>query len=610
MGIAGRVVHRCRLAIALLALAGHAGTVLAQLAPGEDAAATLAWADANKTSDHRDFLETLTRLGSDAPRLTEKQLAHLRYLEAWQVAYAGDYETAAPLLEAVVGSSPDKVLRFRATATLINILGIAHRYQEAFSRLSELTDMLPGVTDPQARLQGLGEAAQMLATAGQYDLAADYAERMIQNTPAGDSACKGTYIKLHALYLGKRIDGSDASYAQGIANCEAADENLIANSLRADVAETAIHDKRPRDAIEILEKRYPAVLNDSYPRLISQVESLLAQAYWDTGNADMAGKYASAAVKSAPGGDSSEPLAAALRTLYLIARDHGDFQAAMQWLERYMQADKGYLDDVSARALAYQMVKQQLASSRMEADALDRQNQILHLQREVDRRSMETSRLYIVLLLTVLATIGLWLVRTKRSQLRFMRMARRDSLTGICNRQHFVERAQQALLASQKSGKPSCLVLFDLDHFKLVNDTYGHSEGDWVLLRVVAECRDHLFQEDVFGRLGGEEFAILLPGTDETTGTKRAEMIRAAIATPPSGGPSSAHVTASFGVACTLRHGVDLDRLLVAADDALYGGKSAGRDRVVVAVESADTGKAPPPAVTMEPEPPFGLARP
>jgi diguanylate cyclase (GGDEF)-like protein len=607
VGIAVRILRLCRPAIATLALAWHAGGALAQLASGEDATATLAWVDANKTADHPRFVETLARLGNDAGRLTEKQRAHLHYLEAWQVAYAGDYARATPLLEAVVGGSPDKVLRFRATATLINILGIGHRYQEAFSRLTELTDMLPGIADPQARLQGLGEAAQMLATAGQYDLAADYAERMIQSTPAGDSACKGTYIKLHALYLGKRIDGRDPRYARGIADCEAAGEDLIANALRADTAETAIQDKRPRDAIAMLEEHYAAVLADSYPSLTSQVQSLLAQAYWDAGDAEAARRYADAAVKSAPGGEYSQPLAAALRTLYLIARERGDYQSAMQWLERYMQVDKGYLDDVSARALAYQMVKQQVASSRMEADALDRQNQILHLQREVDRRSMETSRLYIVLLLTIVAAIGLWLFRTKRAQLRFMRMARRDSLTGISNRQHFVERAQQVLLGAQKAGKPSCLLLFDLDHFKLVNDTFGHSEGDWVLLRVVAECRDHLLQDDVFGRLGGEEFAILLPGADEGAGAKRAELIRAAIAAPPAGSPSSARVTASFGVACTQRHGHDLDRLLVAADEALYAGKSAGRDRVVVATErEPDVGGRP--AAAPEPDGSLGLA--
>jgi diguanylate cyclase (GGDEF)-like protein len=174
-----------------------------------------------------------------------------------------------------------------------------------------------------------------------------------------------------------------------------------------------------------------------------------------------------------------------------------------------------------------------------------------------------------------------------------MHMARRDSLTGICNRQHFVEKAAQTLVSARRTGKPSCLVLFDLDHFKLVNDTYGHSEGDWVLLRVVAECRDHLLDDDVFGRLGGEEFAILLTHLDEGAGAKRTEMIRAALATSPTGGQSMARVTASFGVACTLRHGDNLDRLLVKADEALYRAKAEGRDRVVVALPDEPPPKPP-----------------
>lgn len=605
----GRAGRRLGLVVAWVTLAGFASVTRAQLAPGENATATLAHADATKTSDHPAFMETLARVGRDVQRMTPAQRDHLRYLEAWQVAYAGDYEAATPLLETVIGTSANTTLRFRATATLINILGIGRRYQDAFSRLSELLDTLPEVTDPQARLQGLGEAAQMLTIAGQYDIAADYAERMIEITPAGDSACKGTYIKLHALYRGKRILGADPEYAKGIAECEAAGENLIANAMRADVAESAIASGHAVEAVAMLEQHYPAVLRDQYPSLISQFESLLAEGHWEGGNLEAAEKYAHAATDSAVSGEYSEPLAIALRTLYLIAKRRGDFQAATGWLEHYMQVDKGYLDDVTARALAYQIVKQQVASSRMEADALDRQNQILHLQREVDRRSMETSRLYILLLMTVLATIGLWLVRTKRSQLRFMHMARRDSLTGICNRQHFVEKATQTLLAARKAGKTSCLILFDLDHFKLVNDTYGHSEGDWVLLRVVAECRDHLLDDDVFGRLGGEEFAVLLAQADEATGARRAEMIRAAIAAKPAAGPSSAHVTASFGVACTQRHGDDLDRLLVKADEALYQAKAGGRDRVVIALPDEPL-PTPPPATGHAPSPAASVARP
>lgn len=580
-----RLRFACNLRLAIVSLAGalFVSAAAAQVAPGEDASATLAGADATKTSAHAAFAATIERLGRGAASLTPAQRAHLQYLQSWQATYAGNYEEAVPLLEAVIGGSPDKTLRFRATATLVNILGNGHRYREAFSRLTDLIDTLPDIVDPQARYQGLAEAAQMLTAAGQYDLAAEYADRTIQETPSGENACKRSFIKMHALYRGKRVDGDDPRFAKGIAECTAVGESLVANALRADIADSALARGRPAVAIATLEPHYQQILGIQYSILTSQVESLLGQAHREIGHLDIAEKYARAAVASSSSGEYSEPLAVALRTLYLVAKQRGDFEAATQWLERYMQADKGYLDDVTARALAYESVKQQVASSRMETDALDRQNQILHLQREVDRRSMESSRLYIVLLLMIVAAIALWLVRTKRAQVRFMRLARRDSLTGISNRQHFVERAGQALASARKAGKPSCLILFDLDHFKLINDTFGHAEGDWVLLRVVAECRDHLLGDDVFGRLGGEEFAILLPGADESAGMRRAELIRAAIAVPPAGSPSSARVTASFGVACTARLGHDLDRLLVVADDALYRGKDEGRDRVILA---------------------------
>ena len=87
-----------------------------------------------------------------------------------------------------------------------------------------------------------------------------------------------------------------------------------------------------------------------------------------------------------------------------------------------MAADKGYLDDVSAKALAFQMVNQQVLAKKFEIEALSRQNQILQLRQTLDKKAGETNRLYIILLLTVLAFIALWTVRIKRSQLRFMKL--------------------------------------------------------------------------------------------------------------------------------------------------------------------------------------------
>jgi len=182
-----------------------------------------------------------------------------------------------------------------------------------------------------------------------------------------------------------------------------------------------------------------------------------------------------------------------------------------------------------------------------------------------------------------LAFIVFWAYRLKRSQLSFMKLARRDGLTGIFNRQHFVASAEQQLQYCQKSGRVASLIVIDLDNFKTVNDTHGHAVGDHVLKRAVAACQAHLRSTDVFGRLGGEEFGILMPECGKDVIAGRSELIRLAIASvSDSEDTSGVAVSASFGVSTTVQSGYNLRQLLIHADKALYSAKREGRNRVVI----------------------------
>jgi diguanylate cyclase (GGDEF)-like protein len=278
----------------------------------------------------------------------------------------------------------------------------------------------------------------------------------------------------------------------------------------------------------------------------------------------------------------AESLSQAYEVLYQVESQQGNVRAALAYHEKFMEADKGYLNDIRARAIAYQTVKQQLLANKLQVETLNKQNSILQLQRELDRKAVENGRLYIALLLMFLVSIALWLYRLKRSQLRFMRLAQQDSLTGIYSRQHFVDAAELALRQAAKSTRSACLILLDLDHFKLVNDTYGHNIGDAVLKRTVAACQTHLLARDVFGRLGGEEFAIFLPECGPAQAREKAELIRQAIAaTPLDGETRDVAISASFGVASTDRSGYELRQLMIDADNALYRAKHDGRNRVV-----------------------------
>ena len=161
------------------------------------------------------------------------------------------------------------------------------------------------------------------------------------------------------------------------------------------------------------------------------------------------------------------------------------------------------------------------------------------------------------------------------------RRARTDGLTGLYNRRHFDEQLARIVADSLAHGSPASLVVADVDHFKRVNDTYGHEAGDAVLKAVARVFLDCLRAEDVCARYGGEEIAILLPETSVVRAQEVAERVRRAIAAKPvQHGERTIRVTASFGVAGYPESTALRDALFPAADKALYEAKGAGRDRV------------------------------
>jgi diguanylate cyclase (GGDEF)-like protein len=544
----------------------------------------LARADAIKTVDNKAFVQLLSQLDKKSATFSAEQQWQLRYLEAWEEVYLGDFTKARLHLETIIREAPPESIRLNAEAALVNILGYSHRYEDAYAELERVIDALPRVQDKNLRFHLLGESSQLLADAAQYDLAAHYADQIIADNKGGRNHCIGVYLKAHANFLGGRMAGWNTLAQQAIAACTTVRENLFADAMRQDMANLAIRQYQTSDALALLEMSYPHVVEYRYPEMIAEQDALLAKAYWQEGDAPRAEKFAMKAVDAAKKGEYTEPLATAYELLYQIERNRGNLREALAYHENYMAADKGRLDELREKAQAYQLVIQQVEAKKIELNELSKKNQILQLQQALDHKAVVTSRLYIALLLTVLASIALLLYRLKRSQLRFMRLARRDGLTGIFNRQHFVEEAEQALRYAAKSLRGACLILIDLDHFKNINDTYGHVAGDHALRRAVSICQQHLHSSDVFGRIGGEEFGILLPECGLLQALERAESIRQAIQSMPEDGTGHVPLTASFGVATTAHHGYDLRRLLVAADSALYRAKRDGRNRVVVSM--------------------------
>lgn len=183
--------------------------------------------------------------------------------------------------------------------------------------------------------------------------------------------------------------------------------------------------------------------------------------------------------------------------------------------------------------------------------------------------------------LIVAGSLAFLLMHKERADEETTRLATTDPLTGVFNRRTFIELAEQELARARRSAAPLSLMMLDLDHFKRVNDTYGHLVGDQVLVAFTRLVRECVRRGDLVVRYGGEEFCVLLPGTALAAAAALAERIRATT-TARMLTPLPFRITVSIGLtACAGGAHVGLDELLARADEALYRAKDEGRNRVV-----------------------------
>ncbi|MFW5824642.1 MAG: diguanylate cyclase [Marinobacter sp.] len=169
----------------------------------------------------------------------------------------------------------------------------------------------------------------------------------------------------------------------------------------------------------------------------------------------------------------------------------------------------------------------------------------------------------------------------KAAKARAEKLADTDELTGLNNRRAFFKLGSQVVSQANRSGDPVAVIMFDLDHFKQLNDNWGHAAGDSVLRGIAATAQRTVRDADVLARLGGEEFAALLPATDVPRARFLAQRLQQAFSSqmfPLAEG--NVRCTASFGIAASTGPGIILDDLLRRSDHALFHAKAAGRNRV------------------------------
>ncbi len=564
------------LIILLTANSSYAGSL-------EDFNAALERADKIRSSEPNEFNELITELNQNISSLTKAQVAYLSYLEAYKASFEGNFKLAISLHKEVISLQSSELLNFRSTLSLINIYAISKNWSAGLEKISSLLTLFENIDSSEHKQHANLVIALFYNQLGQYELGLHYANKLSSLVDKGRNACLAKQLAIEAKLKLNQLDEKSEQIAEAIKTCQQSNEHLMVTIVAGYTATKLIETRKIPDALELLHTHLETVLKINYPPVTSRYYSLLSQAYFLNNESTKADSYAHLSLEMSVSLGNNESTLEAYYILFQIAEARGDHQLALDYHKKYAAADKAYLDDVKTKHLAFQLAQHQATEQKNQIDLLDKQNKLLRVEQQLATTEAENNRLFISLLISIITLLGFWAYKSWKTQQRLKQLAEYDALTKVYNRGHFTQLAEDALKYCASSDIQLSCILFDLDRFKQINDNYGHGCGDWVLKQVAQVCQAQGRKNDIFARLGGEEFCMILPSCDIQTALKLAESCRVAISqinTADSGYDFC--ITASLGVTDANLSGYSLDKLTADADTAMYQSKRNGRNRVTV----------------------------
>lgn len=549
---------------------------------GSNIGLLLSKADELRSSDKAAFGTLIADLEKSFDNMTIKQKYFYIYLKGYQSAYKGNVPSAIKSYEHVVDNSQDVVLRYRAAASLINLYAFTSKWEKGFHYIDVIERLESKILDLDIRHNVIVTSAIFYNEIEQYDSTIQLINRLIREGVQGRNLCMAYGLLLKAKLGIKEEFNSTEEFTSAIDACQAHNENVIANVIRTYLGWNHLDKNQGQKALDAIAPFIQEIEDSQYQLMITDAHAILAHAYWLTGNPELSKQYALKVVNKPESAVKIVPIVRTYKLLYEIELKQNNLNDAIEYLKQFSDSEKIRYNNINAKNLAIESAKYKSEQKDNQIELLNKQNQILQLEKELSNETATFNRWLIILLVLVATILVLWLFYVKRSQQRLRFLAEYDSLTKISNRAHFTQNAEDILVYYRNNERTASLILFDLDNFKKINDTNGHLVGDEVLRLTAAACKSCVRKVDVFGRVGGEEFAILLPGCEHEQALKIAEDCRQKvneIDTTQIG--HGFDISASFGVTDTGASGYELKDLLANADEAMYLAKRRGRNRVV-----------------------------
>lgn len=535
-----------------------------------------------RLTDYQAFSEGLTALETKRSVFNAEEADYFTLLKGYENALLGDYNHALQILDPLLNKRLTTVISFRARLLSINLFIMSKDYVKAFVLLGDINEQLDQIDDEVARTQAIANIAMLYNEIERYDISLFYTERFLQSQTEPSMVCRVQVHRMLSLLKLEKVTDFFADVDAAIQSCRQTNEKIPELIIQYYNMQALIAQGRYQEVLNLFKANKTAVLQTAYPVVIAGVWTVAANAFLQAGDVEQAETLAYQALKHIEHIDVSLAHVELYTLLIKLKKQQGDYRETVVFFEKLSELQKKYSDNKISQQLAYHQAKGESAVKNQRIALLDKDNEVLALQRDLYEQEARQNRLLVLILAAVLLLASLVAYRGIAGRQRFKKIAEYDQLTGISNRYHFTNQALVALEYCEKNAKPVAVMLFDLDHFKQINDIHGHAAGDFALQAVVKTCRNFMRNNDIFGRIGGEEFAVVLPGCQSDKAVLLAEICRDAIASINSH-DSGYHfrLSASFGVSGSDSSGYLLKQLLADADNAMYQAKAAGRDKVV-----------------------------
>ena len=524
--------------------------------------------------------ETLAKLERIKSQFNKEQDENYHLKLAISLGLRGRHRERIEVVQAYLSNPLDTELRVQFLYQMTSSYTMLAEYENALSAMNESIRLLPKLDSVKAKSVTLQSAITLLTSLHALDEAIPYAERQTRLGKLDE--CYGNANLIEINFLKSRTEAVQDSFKNVVRLCEEVDRKVIALYVKSIAAVDLINNGRNDEGIKAgLPLLYQLMQSNQGSAYLMQLEDALARAYIKRNDLPNAERFALRAYQAAKNEKSVQMLERTSETMATIKRAQGQLNSAIDYYDINLALKKKVLDDQLQKNLAYQRVKFDSQDKANQLTLLEQKNKILTVEKQLQYGKNQNLVLLTTLITVLVAVLGAWLMRTWRQKNLFRYSAQMDGLTQVSNRAHFIACCN---LIFKRTDQQVSLVLFDMDNFKKINDTFDHASGDWVLKNVCAAIQKTLRKNDVFGRLGGEEFGLCLVDLTDDEVLACAERWRAVVEeinTINSGYQFS--ISASFGAASRGKHGLQsFEETLAAADKALYVSKNSGRNRVSV----------------------------